>query len=696
MAFCNVFKKVFNSGVAGAQLVGRLDVITASGGGLYLDGSAIAAAELTYIDGITAIGTAQASKALVLDSSKNITGLKGVGIGSDGTLTFISSGLGTTASNVTIYSRNSATKNDGIEIEQTCTGAKPGTGVYLYREATGALTAGENSTCFSVAGDWNASTSYGGVVAGEFKARSASGNTGTCAQLRGVIANARGRSTTTTLAYPLEVSLDVDAGATITTAALIHANFNNSGTVTTSYGMYMEGVSGYNIGTGIYMRYITTGIDIGACTTGINIEGTTSAITFGAGDGKIVDAAASLSIYGGNTSGDALVLYGSSADSGQLLTITGATGSTFTGKVIANQNTGAASYYTGLYETLTITGANTGSTVGLRSIVTMGGSTYSVGNMFGISCAARLVNAGDVASGNMTGLLTSIDMGLSTTEGQWAYPLQCDITEMSTRAAAPRAFIGFQDYDYGGNKPVTYMFDFGSTLCGVASGSGKTTYNDTIKVALNNVARWMPLSSAEGTFTFAYPVALTGLMTASQNSGATTYSTGLYETLTVTGNVTGSAVGLRSIVQMDGTARTCGNVLGISCAARLSNASDVTTGAFAGLLAGLDMGLATTAGLYAYCVQCDFTEIVARAAKPKAFICFQDYDYAGSYSANYLFDVGGALSGVSSGNDSATAIFRTGAGVTNGDAKLLQGLHILVNGTEYYIPLILKTDWVDS
>jgi len=60
----------------------------------------------------------------------------------------------------------------------------------------------------------------------------------------------------------------------------------------------------------------------------------TTPITFGLSSGKIVDAAASVSIYGGGTTGDALVLQGSSADAGQKITITGATGTTIIGNVI--------------------------------------------------------------------------------------------------------------------------------------------------------------------------------------------------------------------------------------------------------------------------------------------------------------------------------------------------------------------------
>lgn len=57
-------------------------------------------------------------------------------------------------------------------------------------------------------------------------------------------------------------------------------------------------------------------------------------IVFGAGGGKIVDAASSLTISGGNTTGDSLVLQGSSADAGQKITILGASGTTIIGNVV--------------------------------------------------------------------------------------------------------------------------------------------------------------------------------------------------------------------------------------------------------------------------------------------------------------------------------------------------------------------------
>ena len=56
-----------SAGVTSLKLHRILDIITADGGGIKINGSLLAAAELGYIDGVTA-GTAAVSKALVLDS----------------------------------------------------------------------------------------------------------------------------------------------------------------------------------------------------------------------------------------------------------------------------------------------------------------------------------------------------------------------------------------------------------------------------------------------------------------------------------------------------------------------------------------------------------------------------------------------------------------------------------------------------
>ena len=69
----NTFKKASTSaGVAYTKVVGKLDIITADGGQILVDGSQLSGTELGVLDGVTA-GTAQKSKALVLNSSGGVS-----------------------------------------------------------------------------------------------------------------------------------------------------------------------------------------------------------------------------------------------------------------------------------------------------------------------------------------------------------------------------------------------------------------------------------------------------------------------------------------------------------------------------------------------------------------------------------------------------------------------------------------------
>jgi len=164
------------------------------------------------------------------------------------------------------------------------------------------------------------------------------------------IKGAAGLTATGVYAFQPEITFDeATASSTITEAAVVRAKITG-GTMadyTTMHG-YKLIAGDMNGGSRTYGNAIwviddsamsgtcgwTIGLNLAAtCTTGVHIESSTSAITFGLGDGKIVDAASSLSVYGGNTSGDSLVLYGSSADSGQKITVLGNSGTTITGAV---------------------------------------------------------------------------------------------------------------------------------------------------------------------------------------------------------------------------------------------------------------------------------------------------------------------------------------------------------------------------
>lgn len=145
------------------------------------------------------------------------------------------------------------------------------------------------------------------------------------------------------------------SGTTTIAASSYYAGFEatlnstRTYTVTGDMAAFMCNISGgtsvWPVGLLIDGSATTVGISIGSCAT--------SAISFGVSAGKVVDAASSVSVYGGGTSGDALVLFGSSADAGQKITITGATGTAVTGllsvtstettadsfSIVANSNT---------------------------------------------------------------------------------------------------------------------------------------------------------------------------------------------------------------------------------------------------------------------------------------------------------------------------------------------------------------------
>ena len=90
---------VFNGALSGISTIGASGVVTA--GGFTIGSAAIVEAELETIDGVTA-GTAAASKAVVLDGSKNIATIGTIGSGaitSTGTSSF---GSGTTIGNLTL------------------------------------------------------------------------------------------------------------------------------------------------------------------------------------------------------------------------------------------------------------------------------------------------------------------------------------------------------------------------------------------------------------------------------------------------------------------------------------------------------------------------------------------------------------------------------------------------------------------
>ena len=176
--------------------------------------------------------------------------------------------------------------------------------------------------------------------------------------------------------------------------------------------------------------------------------------------------------------------------------------------ITPTQNTGATANSNGIYETLTINGVVSNSVSGIRCLVTTDNSVARVpANIFGGNFAVRLKNVGDEVSGLLAGLQVGVDMGLSAMDNVWAYGINIDFTEISTRASDPKAFICFQDYDSDGSFACKTLFDIGgggsrvSTVADADTAMFRTGGNAAtnivlkqgIQVLVNAAAYYIPL-----------------------------------------------------------------------------------------------------------------------------------------------------------------------------------------------------------
>ena len=160
------------------------------------------------------------------------------------------------------------------------TASDPGRQVYLQRTHTGTLGSGKGLTGIEVRSTFNgaAAAASSEVKGGEFKARHTGSNTYNVGTFKGVIGNCDSKSgaKTITSAWAVEGQIDCGTGSTITTAAGVRVAYNEDGTVTNAYGVFVDGTSVWNVGVKITDSKTVTGIDVGTCTTGIQITGVTT------------------------------------------------------------------------------------------------------------------------------------------------------------------------------------------------------------------------------------------------------------------------------------------------------------------------------------------------------------------------------------------------------------------------------------
>lgn len=260
----------------------------------------------------------------------------------------------------------------------------------------------------------------------------------------------------------------------------------------------------------------TTAISITATsTTAISIAGTnTNAILFGTSNGKIIDAAASISIYGGNTTGDDLVLYANSTDSeaisilgAGIITITGPNGVKIDASTkldvngmldVADSLAGGASNGNIILKTLQAGQAYTGTTAGLMVKNYCADATVTVPS--GEFCGLYINLKGlHVDPGHNTSLISAHVHGSNTTTvwaGLWLYGDMVNGIKASGSTltnlldiSEATAVTNLMTLPAAGTDPVIAN----ALVPAAAPDAGTMGADACLRVLVNNVAYYIPL-----------------------------------------------------------------------------------------------------------------------------------------------------------------------------------------------------------
>lgn len=259
--------------------------------------------------------------------------------------------------------------------------------------------------------------------------------------------------------------------------------------------------------TGIDIDDATTGIDIGSCITGINLSGTqTTGIVIGSSvtTGISVDSA---------TDSESTVTGSIHTDGGL-----GVAKKLYTGnKIVAacTQDGSAAAYTHASFALDVDVGSGSGENIyGMHiTAATVNGDSTNIGNLMGLRVDARTLDAADDVDGLLCAGFFCVDPSDSTSEG-YAYPLFLKIDDTgSSRANAPEAFFAMADAGYDGALPVYYLFDVGGSAFACPTGQHKLFYETTLRIMINGVISYIPISTEQNTYTTAAAVALTNTLT---------------------------------------------------------------------------------------------------------------------------------------------------------------------------------------
>jgi len=167
----------------------------------------------------------------------------------------------------------------------------------------------------------------------------------------------------------------------------------------------------------------------------------------------------------------------------------------------------SAAAFTHQANTLTISaGSSAGqSIIGMHiTTATVNAAPMNIGNLMGLRVDAKTLDAADDVVGLFCAAFLAIDQCDSQSDG-YAYPLflKADDSSSGSRANRPEAWIGMADAGYAGTYPMYHLFDIGGSAAACPTGSNKLFDTTTLRIHVNLVDKYIPLSTATNAFTTA-------------------------------------------------------------------------------------------------------------------------------------------------------------------------------------------------
>jgi len=318
----------------------------------------------------------------------------------------------------------------------------------------------------------------------------------------------------------------------------------------------------------------------------------------------------------------------------------------------------------GIYVATSAANTWSGSVAGVRSTLTSS-ATAAIGNAYG--GRFELIQSGLPASQGHTAGLYAQTTVTGATNNPTSVITAC-LAGASGGTLTP--FILFQD---ASTDKSTVLFSVGSAGNLMGTTSGKIYYNETLRILANASARYIPLSTAEGTFTTAYPVII------GQSAGPAAASNALYVTQTLSANWTGSQAGLRVAVDSSATG-AIGNARAIMSKITMSANPSSQGHTAAGYFEAATVDAST-----------NITGVISLVKSGDAgggntpFINFLD---ASTTKSTVLFELG---TGDAVGEGTAGELFRNNVSIA-ATSEISKGLRCKVNGSIYYICMIAAAD----